>query len=120
MRLLRVVVAVSLTALAAAALAKPEFQATFNAAYKVKPNSAIAKLGCNLCHTPALKLNPYGADIKKAMRKSKAPTAATFKMIESLDSDKDRIKNGVEIKAGTNPGDATSKPVAAPRKAGKG
>ena len=68
---------------------------------------AKAKLGkCSTCHTKAMPkkgeadLNAYGKDLGKEM---------DFAGAEAKDSDGDGVKNGDEIKAGTNPGDPASK-----------
>jgi hypothetical protein len=72
----------------------------------------LKKAGCAVCHIGhGPKLNAYGEDIKKLTPKgSKKLTADILKKAESLDSDKDGVKNGAEIKAGSLPGDAKSKP----------
>jgi hypothetical protein len=121
MRSFRVIMAVVLTVVAGAALAKVGYNKAVDEAYKLKAGSAFDQLACLACHTPASKVNPYGADLKKAMTaaKAKALTAAVVKKIDGLDSDKDGAKNGAEIKAGTNPGDPKSKPAATPKKGGK-
>ena len=63
------------------------------------------KISCATCHVSAsnLKLNPYGAQLKKVRVRGKV-TAASLKKVEKLDADKDGKKNGAELKAGTNPG----------------
>ncbi|MDR7434895.1 MAG: hypothetical protein QN189_07175 [Armatimonadota bacterium] len=94
------------------AMAKPDQGNAFKELYAPKEGSALAKAGCLVCHAEMKdlkKLNPYGADLKKQLEKTKDITAA-LKAIEPLDSDKDGVKNIDEIKAGTLPGDPTSKP----------
>jgi len=91
-----------------AAFATLAWQKVFNDLYKPKPDSAIAKAKCDLCHVkskPKIQLNPYG----KLLRKKKIE-AATLKSIEKKDADKDKASNIAEIKAGTLPGDPKSKP----------
>lgn len=83
----------------------------FKTLYKPMPDSAIAKAKCIVCHLDAKpkakgKLNSYGT-----MLKGKKVDAASLKAIERKDSDKDKFSNIVEIKAGTLPGDAKSKPA---------
>lgn len=78
MKSFRVVMAVVLTAVAGAALARAGYNKAVNDAYKLAPGSAFDKAACLSCHTPAMKNNPYGSDLKKAMTaaKSKTLTAA--------------------------------------------
>ena len=96
-------------AVATAALALPPFVGDFNKTYKPKPGSALAKANCAVCHIGmSPKLNPYGISLKGVV-KNKKMTPADLKKIEGLDSDKDKVKNGAEIKKGTLPGDAKSK-----------
>ncbi len=94
------------------AFARPDYLNAFKTLYAPKEGSALAKAGCLTCHVEMKdlkKLNPYGADLKKQLEKTKDITAA-LKAIEPLDSDKDGVKNIDEIKAGTLPGDPKSKP----------
>ncbi len=92
-------------------MATVDAQKQFVAAYP----DAKAKLGkCTTCHTAAMPkketagLNAYGKDLEaKALDKEKK--TYDFKKVEGLDSDGDGVKNGDEIKAGTNPGDKASK-----------
>ena len=119
MRLSRVIWILGLLLLlaAAAAWAYPNFVKTFADTYKVSKDSAIGKAACAICHTSVSKgdkLNPYGVDLQKAMKAEKSAklTGAILKKIESSDSDKDGAKNIHEIKGGTLPGDAKSKPAA--------
>jgi uncharacterized protein involved in high-affinity Fe2+ transport len=97
------------------ALAAPKMQPLFNKTYPAPENSALAKAKCAVCHVKGKELNVYGKDVQKAMRekKTKDLTADILKSIEKLDSDKDGVSNGDELKAGTLPGDAKSKPAEA-------
>lgn len=103
--------AVAAFALAAmAAAASPAMKTVFDKTYEVKPESALGKASCAVCHaskTSFKKLNPYGTEIKKALaaRKTKELTAEVLKSLETLDSDKDGVKNGDEIKGDKLPGD---------------
>jgi hypothetical protein len=88
--------------------------ASFRTLYAPKEGTDLAKaMPCLVCHTamPATKtnLNPYAVDLAKAAA-GKPVDEKTYKAIEGLDSDKDGFKNGVELKAGTLPGDPKSKP----------
>lgn len=92
------------------------FTKTFTDTYKVAKDSNLLKAKCALCHAEATKnfkkLNPYGADLQKAMQKEKAKelTAKILASVEKLDSDKDKAANIAEIKANTLPGDPKSCP----------
>ena len=103
-------VIVSVMLLAAVAYALPTAANTFKTLYNPKAGSKLATAGCLVCHdkAPLTKtgLNPYGKNLAK---QAKPFTAASFKAIENLDSDKDGVTNLKEIQAGTLPGDPTSK-----------
>jgi hypothetical protein len=62
---------------------------------------------CELCHGSGggTERNAYGRDWQKF-----SETAASFKRVESLDSDGDGISNIEEINRGSNPGNARSTP----------
>ena len=109
---LAVAIVAGLVITATAALATVQYGTTFTQVYAPKAGTAVATAACALCHTKgaapsATALNPYGADLAK----QKTRDAAGFKAIEGLDSDKDGFSNLAEIRAGTLPGDPTSKPV---------
>lgn len=74
--------------------------------YKFPADSPAAKAKCQLCHTSKMggKLNPYGLDVKAALKGSKSITPAVLRSIENLDSNKDGVKNGEALKAGKLPG----------------
>jgi len=96
----------------AAGLAKPTYVGPTKNHYKLTGKPAAAISGCLACHNKDRKsLNAYGKDMAAAMKtlKAKTVTPAVLNKVNALDSDKDGVKNGLEIKAGTNPGDATSK-----------
>jgi hypothetical protein len=113
MKLKRAGVAVILLSAATAALALPSFVTDFKKLNAVKPDSPLSKQSCGICHNgmKTKEFNPYGADLKKAMEaaKTKKLTADVLKAVADKDSDGDGVKNGDEIKAGTLPGDKTSK-----------
>src|SRR5450432_3706711 len=98
--------------LATAAFALPPMLKVFETTYKPAKNGKLAKATCSVCHLVAGKpeLNPYGNDVKGALKGSKTLTPANLKAIESKDSDKDGVTNGKEIKADSLPGDKSSKP----------
>jgi hypothetical protein len=112
MKASRWALSVVLATAAATAFALPNMVADFHGAYKVNKTSALSKAGCKVCHTVGAKLNPYGEDLKKALAeaKTKKLSADIFKKVETLDSDKDSVKNLDEIKADKNPGDPKDTP----------
>lgn len=105
---------VLLTVAACAVVAMPTFSPVVNTQYKPKKDGVVAKATCALCHASKTKFkefNPYGADLKKALdaQKTKKLTPEILKSLDALDSDKDGVKNGIELKADTLPGDPKSK-----------
>ncbi|MGC8783358.1 MAG: hypothetical protein ACP5RN_03080 [Armatimonadota bacterium] len=95
------------------ALATPKHLATFLKTYPSVKNTAVGKAKCVVCHVKGKELNVYGKDLQKVLheKKTKDLTAEILKSIENLDSDKDGVSNGEELKAGTLPGDPKSKPA---------
>lgn len=94
------------TILASAAWAFPPYLKVFTETYKVKPDSALGKAACGICHiskTDTSKLNPYGQDLKKNLVGGKL-TKASLAKVEGLDSNKNGVSNINEIKAGKLPG----------------
>ncbi|MBI5706325.1 MAG: hypothetical protein HZC36_04975 [Armatimonadetes bacterium] len=109
----RTTILVILGSIACFAMPKPMFLKTFIGAYKAPAGSALSKAMCTACH-PSNKggpVNAYGRDVDKALKASGGSelTAGILKKIEALDSDKDGVKNGDELKKGTLPGDEKSK-----------
>ena len=105
----RLIASVAMTVAGCAALALPSYKAPFATAYGIKKGTKLDS--CVGCHSTGVKLNPYGADMKKVLAdaKTKALTAEILKKLDALDSDKDGVKNVDELKKGTNPGDAKDK-----------
>lgn len=104
----------AVSALACAALALPTFVTPFDSTYHLMKNPNLKKAACGVCHIGMAKtLNPYGLDLKKALeaKHTKMITAEILKSVENLDSDKDGVKNGVELRADSLPGDPKSKPA---------
>lgn len=110
----RTVAILLLIVAAGCCFAKPPFYRVFLATYNVDPNSALGKAKCLTCHqAPAPpRLNPYGQAVYQELQKAKSRmiTSEMLHAIEKLDSDGDGFTNIEEIRAGTLPGDATSKP----------
>ncbi len=114
MRVQRAAFPIALIVLSVSAFALPQYVKDFKSTYSLKPGTALAKAGCVICHVSngSPKLNPYGADLAKAMKEEKAGKllkGSVLKKVEGLDSDKDGVKNLDEIKKGTLPGDPKSK-----------
>lgn len=108
MRKTRTIVAFVLAALllSSAAFATMPWLKLFSTTYKPKPNSALAKAKCAICHIRGKsELNAYGTSLGTKM------DVASLKAVEKLDADKDKFSNIAEIKAGTLPGDVASKPA---------
>jgi hypothetical protein len=97
-----------------AALGTPEIQVQFTGVCKPKAGSKLATTQCTSCHVKMGEkpLNLFGTDVKAelARQKSKKFTAAVWKKVAARDSDRDRVKNGAEVVAGTLPADPKSKP----------
>lgn len=109
MKKIRTIIAIAVVAallLATAAFATAAWSKLFVNTYKPKPNGALVKAKCQLCHTKGVALNPYGMAMN-----GKKMEAASLKAVEKIDSDKDKFTNISEIKAGTLPGDPKSKPA---------
>ena len=107
----RLVSVLALGGIAAMAFALSSYNKVFLDTYKVGKDAKLAKAACAVCHTSAKggKLNPYGNDIHDAMKAAgtKKLTPAVLKKVEDMDSDKDGVKNGVEIGKDSNPGSAS-------------
>lgn len=124
MNVVRAGSALALMTCSVVALAYPAMVRDFNAACKVKPGGALEKAACAVCHVGTThELNPYGHDLKKALKAAdtKKLSLALLNKVAKLDSDKDGVKNAVEIKMDKLPGDPKSKPAtkSAPRPRGK-
>lgn len=114
MRPQRVLATAAGVLVAATALATPMMKLEFDKVAKPPKQSRLATSGCVVCHTKGKELNPYGKDVAAAIKalkiKPKKITPDVLKKIAKLDSDKDKASNEKELKAGTLPGDAKSKP----------
>ena len=113
-----ILIVVCLAAIQSQVAAKPKFWATFQQTYAVKTGTPIGQAKCLTCHAAPgpLNLNPYGMVVHDAMRSAKleAVTPDQLHSIENKDSDGDGFNNGVEIVAGTLPGDPKSHPDVPP------
>jgi hypothetical protein len=84
-------------------------QKTFATKYGLQGTALDA---CKTCHTSGSNFNKYGAAINRK-RATGLTVARSLTRVQRLDSDKDTFTNIQEIKAGTFPGNAKSKPAAA-------
>lgn len=114
MRSLKTLLAATVGLLAVAAVAMPTYGPIVLKQYNLKKDGTVAKATCALCHaskTEFKKYNPYGTDLKAALDKAKTKqlTPEILKSVEGLDSDKDGVKNGDELKNDKLPGDPKSK-----------
>jgi hypothetical protein len=93
-------------ALAIGAICVSTCFATMQDANNVKEVHEGSAVGCTVCHPEGnfKELNSYGQAYNDAGRSVDA-----IKAIDAADSDGDGVANSDEIKAGTNPGDDTSK-----------
>lgn len=111
----RVALAVVLAfVVAGIAMAYPPFVKVFKDTYKPGATTALGKAACATCHKSASdtkNFNPYGEDVRKAMKAAHLTkvTKDVLVKVEKLDSDKDGKSNIKEIKAGKLPGDPKSK-----------
>jgi len=114
---LRICGFVTLALCATLCFAKPPFLKVFLATYHINPNSALGRAKCLTCHQPPAppRRNPYGLDLQAALEAAHARmiTPEMLRSIEKKDSDGDGFSNLAEIRAGTLPGDAHSKPKSA-------
>ena len=112
MKFTRILQALVFTGIATVAMSYPAFKKEFENTYPLKKNGTIMAASCGLCHVgKTKKLNPYGLDIKAAMKRenTKKLTGSVLKKVEGMDSDKDGVANLTEIQADTLPGDPKSK-----------
>jgi mono/diheme cytochrome c family protein len=92
---------------AVAAFATDGFCDLFNKTYVLKPGTALARAGCAVCHISDdnLALNNYGKSLD-----GKPVTVRSLRSVEKVDSDNDKYANITEIRAGSLPGNAKSRP----------
>ncbi len=98
------------------AFATPEQMSAFRLSLKLKEQSSLFKAGCITCHTKPPEHNPFGKDLKIALKAS-GGNLITLQVIESIyakDSDGDGWPNSDEIKQGFLPGDPNSHPAGMP------
>ena len=106
------------------AQAIPSAPSAFCQTYDNAPLCQQGALSCTNCHTTPPALNSYGIQLKQVLNPDTttplqhsdflAKLPAAVKAIEDKDADDDGVSNGDEIKAGTFPGDADSKPAVKP------
>lgn len=106
MKVLRFGMIACLMTASLSAMALPAMLGVFKTTYKIDEKSNIGKANCKICHSTGTKLNPYGLDVKAALKTAKTKTLSDdiLKKIESLDSNKNGIKNLAEITADKLPG----------------
>lgn len=109
------------TSLPTAAIALPSGWSVFCATYADAPACRAPSADCTVCHTSAPPArNPYGAAIAAALAPGAprplgeaaylAGLPAALAAVEALDSDGDGASNLDELRAGTRPSDAASRP----------
>jgi mono/diheme cytochrome c family protein len=92
------------------AWATAQWMKLFGDVYKPKASTALSRARCAVCHVEldgSGGLNSYGK-----MLEGKPLARKSLRAIQNYDADKDKFSNIVEIRAGTLPGNAKSKPRA--------
>ncbi len=104
----RLILTTGLFTAVASVYALATFTSVFAAKYSVAKTSNLGKLGCAVCHAGPKggKLNAYGNDLKAALKaaNTKKLTAGILEKVEGLDSNKNGVKNGDEIRKDHAPG----------------
>ncbi len=113
---MKCIIAIVMVMASMIAFATPEQMNAFRSAMQLKNQSSLFKAECITCHTKPPEHNPFGKDLKAALKASGENTV-TLQVIESIyakDSDGDGWPNGEEIKQGFLPGDPDSHPAGMP------
>ncbi len=74
------------------------------------PGTELSVASCQICHINVGQLNLYGSALRRAKKAGLEPEVEVYLAIEDEDSDYDGISNSEEIRLGTKPGDANSRP----------
>jgi hypothetical protein len=104
------------------AIAKPPGQKVFCDTYPGSATCSTGQTACTTCHTTPPALNPFGTSVAKNLAPGAArplsdadyaaALPAALRAAESADADADMVSNGDEIRAGSDPANAQSKPGA--------
>lgn len=84
---------------------------------KAYPGREPQAYSCQICHLGKIgkggDLNPYGLSVQQAKGPGHTGELVDedFRTLEPVDADGDKVSNGDELKAGTNPGDSHSTPA---------
>jgi hypothetical protein len=102
------------------AAAKPAAPSLFCQTYATAPACQTGRITCNYCHSKldgAVEWNAYGQQLRTALGSASLDEAAfanalgpALRSLEAADADGDGTSNGDEIRAGSAPGDAASRP----------
>lgn len=95
--------AVALATLVFPAMGKNAWMSTFDSLYGT---SGTRLSTCSVCHTSVPNVNVYGADFLTEYNALGRNVISGLQAVEGMDSDSDKVANGVEIALLTFPGDA--------------
>ncbi len=108
----RIVSSLCLVLGVAICVATPEGMERLHRVAELKPSSKLLKAECMTCHTDVPLHNPFGRDVRSAIKSSERAgvDAEIWNHLAKLDSDQDESSNGEEIRSDTLPGDPRNHP----------
>lgn len=108
----RIVSSLCLVLGVAICVATPEEMERLHRVAELKPSSKLLKAECMTCHTDVPLHNPFGRDVKSAIKSSgrAGVDAEIWTRLASIDSDQDGWSNGEEVRLDTLPGDPGDHP----------
>jgi len=112
----RIALSLCLALGAATCMATPEEMERLHRIVELKPSSKLFKAECMTCHSDVPLHNPFGRDVKSAI-KSTGQAGMSFEIwnqVSKLDSDKDGWSNAEEVRSDSLPGDPNDYPAGSP------